>query len=86
MGHNEEGKDYKTLENSLNNTIKGGPKKLKKFIRRLDLPASHPIRRNLWAQIVSARFATNEVNGLLSVFLSHLLSFCFVVLELELAS
>ncbi|CAH8554968.1 unnamed protein product [Heterobilharzia americana] len=47
------------LRSLIDKTCKSGYVELKKLIRNLNLPSSHPLRKSLWPQLLSVRYSIN---------------------------
>ncbi|CAH8572477.1 unnamed protein product [Schistosoma margrebowiei] len=54
-----DGSELAVLSSLFDKTSKYGHAKLKIFIRNLNLPPSHPIRKSLWSQLLSTKYSIN---------------------------
>ncbi|KAK4470642.1 hypothetical protein MN116_006177 [Schistosoma mekongi] len=52
-----DGNEVAVLESLLDKNSKSGYAKLKIFIRNLNLPPAHPIRKSLWSQLLSIKYS-----------------------------
>uniref|UniRef100_A0A095AWC9 TBC1 domain family member 24 n=2 Tax=Schistosoma haematobium TaxID=6185 RepID=A0A095AWC9_SCHHA len=60
-----DGSELAVLSSLFDKTSKYGHAKLKIFIRNLNLPPSHPIRKSLWSQLLSTKYSINLQDGTL---------------------